>query len=208
MDQKAKRKRKREYAWMDSGDEEASSACEEGDSDDLSVQRPAEPIRLSEVTTLGQMLQMVPQLRRRLFTMPPAELVQVIIAASRIRFYDGDFFEKLLPEVRTRLSRRSASFTAREMVECTAGLQELNAYDAVIFSQVARALRHRIGELDTVQRRRLMAVFKMSNHQGDADFMGLLVERDKQEAEAQQAMRQSGDYLVMRSPGQLRPCRM
>lgn len=201
-------KRKREYAWMDSGDE-ASSADEDGaESETSGARQPAEPARLSEVDTFSQMLRLVPQLRRRLLSMQAAEMVEVVVAAARIRFYDGEFFGELLPEFRARLKKRGGAFTARELVDTTAALQELNAYDAAIFSGVARELKHRAAELDTQQRRRLLAVFKMANHKDDAEFVALLVQRDKQEAEAQQATRQSGDYLVMRSPGQLRPGRM
>jgi len=194
---------------MDSGDE-ASSANEEeaAHSDSSGARQRAEPARLSEVETLPQMLRLVPRLCRRLSTMQSTELVEVIAAASRIRFYDGEFFEKLLPEFRSRLKKRGNGFTAREMVDTTVALQELNAYDANIFSAVARELKHRAGELDTQQRKRLLTVFKVVNHKADPDFVALLVQKDKEEAEVQQAMRQTGDYLVMRSPGQLRPCRM
>lgn len=200
-------KRKREYAWMDSGDE-ASSAQDAADSDKSSAEHLKDPPRLSEVETLSQMLRLVPQLCRRLLTMPPAELVEAIAAASRVRFYDAEFFEKLLPEIRARLRKRGSAFAARELVNVTVSLQELNAYDAPIFTAIARELKHRVGELDSQHRKRLLTVYKTVNHQNDADFVDALVQRDLQEAEAQQATRQSGDYLVMRSPGQLRPCRM
>lgn len=195
---------------MDSGDEASSAAEEPAPQSDSSsgTRRRAEPARLSEVGTLPQMLRLVPQLRRRITSMQAAELVEVVAAASRARFYDGEFFEKLLPEIRARLKKRASAFSARDMVEAVVALQELNAYDAPIFSGVARELKHRAGELDSQQRKRLLAVFKVTNHKGDGEFLALLLQRDKQEAEAQQAMRQSGDYLVMRSPGQLRPCRM
>lgn len=212
-DMAGKRKR-REYAWMDSGDEAASSAGEgadgeSGDSNSLGDERQidAEPTRVSEVETLAQMLRFVPRLRRSIGTMPPMALVEVIVAASRVRFYDAEFFDELLPELRTRLRKRSSTFSTREMVDCIAALQELNAYDVVIFSAVTRALKHRVNELDAAQRRRILTVLKTANHTGDSELVTLLVQREKQEAEVQQAMRQAADYLVMRSPGQLRPCR-
>jgi len=192
---------------MDSGDEALSGSGGDDDSDDARGLGGAETMRASEVTTLGQMIRMVPQLRRNIGTMPPEDLVEVFLAASRVRLYDATLFGDLLPELRARLRRRAVAFAVKGLIDILVALQELNAYDAVVFSAVAGALRNRVSEMDAGQRRRVIAVLKAVGHSGDEDFLGVLIQREKQEAEAQQSIRQAADYLVMRSPGQLRPCR-
>lgn len=188
------------------------ASCSSRRADERSAQKAKrdsdEELSVTEVSTFNQMLRLAPRLRRTIGAMRPAYLVEVIAAAARVRFYDVEFFDELLPEVRSRLRRRASNFTAHDMVECTASLHELNAYDAAIFSAVARELRSRLHELDTMQRRKLLAIFKSCNHHGDADFIAALVQREKHEAELLQSIRQAADYLVMRSPGQLRPGRL
>merc|ERR1712064_260428 len=85
-----------------------------------------------------------------------------------------------------------------DLVDSAVALQELNAYDVVIFSAIVSALRPRVHELDAEKRRNLLATFKASKHKDD-EFRTQLVEREQLEAEVRQAHRQSADYLVMRS---------
>jgi len=199
--------RKRRFEWMDSSDESSEERDEREEKAEREEDESAEEsCQLSDVTTLSQMLRLVPILRRNATTMPPAVFSEILSAAARVRFYDAEFFDKLLPEFRSRL-RRPSGFTCAELVDSAVALQELNAYDVVIFSAIVSALRPRVHELDAEKRRKLLATFKASKHKDD-EFRTQLVEREQLEAEVRQAHRQSADYLVMRSPGQLRPCRM
>mmetsp|Transcript_30114 Transcript_30114/g.54933 ORF Transcript_30114/g.54933 Transcript_30114/m.54933 type:complete len:289 (-) Transcript_30114:103-969(-) len=204
------KKREKEFAWMDSGDE--ASGEEKGEEkkeredsgDDLEDSGPTVP--LAQVSTLSEMLRVVPKLK--IGTMSNKDIMDALPAAARVRFYDANFFDKLLPELRSRLRSRPGGFASDELVESLASLKELNAYDEVLFSAVASALKDKLGELSPDKRRRLLAILKAVDHKKDGDLITTLVHKEKLETEAKQSVKANGDYLVTRSPGQLRPCRM
>mmetsp|Transcript_21467 Transcript_21467/g.49135 ORF Transcript_21467/g.49135 Transcript_21467/m.49135 type:complete len:274 (+) Transcript_21467:104-925(+) len=204
-------KREKEFAWMDSGDEASGDEkCEtrkqESEDSDADFEDSGPTVPLAQVSTLSEMLRVVPKLKTG--TMSNKDIMDALPAAARVRFYDADFFDKLLPELRSRLRSRPGGFASDDLVESLASLKELNAYDEVVFSAVASALKDKLGELSPEKRKRLLAILKAVDHKKDGDLITSLVHKEKLETEAKQSVRQNGDYLVTRSPGQLRPCRM
>jgi len=182
--------RRRQYAWMDSGDESVVEASEEEER----VQQMKEEraghvdkrplsVRIVEVHAFSDMLRLAPSVKSRASQMPPKELAAVVTAAARVKFYDAEVFQSgLLPAVRRHLKRNRNAFNADEAADLICGLAELNVYDQVIFSKVVEVFAERKQELeDPVRRGRLLAAFKRVSHQGDKDFIDYLAQRVKAE---------------------------
>jgi len=203
-----KRRRKR-YAWMDSGDESgAGSGSESGGGEESPMRAPAgrntpEPCeadgdarplqtRVAEVRAFADMVRLAPDLRRRAPRMLPSELAAAVMAAARVRFYDAEVFDgALIPAVRRHLHRSASSFSADDAVDLLTGLADLNAYDRAIFSKVVEAFAEKEQELEDATRcGRLLSAFRAVGHKDDKDFMEYLVQRDKAERYAERLRQQ------------------
>lgn len=178
-------KKEKEFAWMDSDDDEldvgkdgATEARRREKRARTSRSRspsegPPLPASVSEIDTFAQMVRMTEKLKARVHTMAPAELVQCIAAAARVKFYDGSFIQDLLiPRVRRQLgdSRRKVPFTTADLVTMLCSLADLNCFDKSIFAGTVRELAsRRSGEIDSETRTRLLGAFKTVKYECDED---------------------------------------
>merc|ERR1712113_218486 len=88
-----------------SGSSEAPHSQKRGDdSGNRGASDPQESIPASEIQSFGQMLKMAPKFQAKLRTMPMLELAAVCQAASRVKFYDSDFFESVAAAAKRHLS--------------------------------------------------------------------------------------------------------
>lgn len=195
-----KEKKEKAYAWMDSGDEsgdgaasDSSGAKKRSRSRDRSEHREKRdkveaderplPEKLADVRALSDMVRLAQTLQRSASRMQPKEIVAVVTAAAKVKFYDGDVFQSgLLPAARRHLQRSNGSFSPDEAVDLVSGLADLNVYDKVIFSKIVERFAERKQDLEDLTRRgRLLASYKKAGHEGDKDFMEYLTQRQKEE---------------------------
>lgn len=136
-----KKKKEKEFAWMDS-DAEGSDSESEGvkkrkkyddpvglfeetrssnkarsRSRSSSEGGPPLPASVTEVQTFSQMVRMSEGLKKRVRSMGCTELVQCLAAASRVKFFDGSFFQDMLiPQIQRQLSnsRKKSPFTTED----------------------------------------------------------------------------------------------
>merc|ERR1712080_428204 len=102
-------KKEKEFAWMDSGDED-DTVNENAASSEESEPVPAEkaPVSAVDVKTLSQMMSFMEQFpRATLLRLPMAECAAVCEASARVRYYDGEVFSDLLAGIRVHLRSRT-----------------------------------------------------------------------------------------------------
>ncbi|CAK0843486.1 unnamed protein product [Prorocentrum cordatum] len=119
------------------------------------------------------MVRMVDDLKRRVRTMEPTELIQCVSAAARVKFYDRTTFlqDLLMPHIRSHLrNKKRVPFTTDELLTTLCSLSDLNCFDQVIFDGIVRELANkRSKELGCPQWAALLAAFKKVNYTCDED---------------------------------------
>jgi len=158
------------------------------------------PERLADVRALSDMVRLAQILQRQASRMAPKEIVAVVTAAARVKFYDYDVFQSgLLPASRRHLQRHNGAFAPDDAVSLVSGLADLNVYDKVIFSKIVEGFAQRKQDLEDMTRRgRLLASYKKAGHEGDKDFMEYLTTRQKEEnyqKKMQEAAREAGPLI-------------
>lgn len=176
-----KEKKDKEFAWMDSSDESekapASPASSHGSEGSASA---GQPVPIEKVETLGQMARLAPDLEKRLKQgeVKPRELIEVVSALKRSKFFDGNLFQRLAKELRLALDKRRLG--SSETLEAVCSLAELNAYDAGMFEAACDVLRPEVARLPEASRQRLDAALKQVNHRpGDSFLEALRVKSEK-----------------------------
>mmetsp|Transcript_107466 Transcript_107466/g.302414 ORF Transcript_107466/g.302414 Transcript_107466/m.302414 type:complete len:332 (+) Transcript_107466:57-1052(+) len=170
--------RSKEFAWMDSDDEngqerdgeKADDAEEDGDDEDVEVT----PESLDAVQSFGRMMLVAPSLLRRLRDAQagPADIAAACRALKRTKFFDADILGDLSSELKRLLDGEKLDVVqTNDAIQCLAAL---NAYDRPLFSAVARAFKSKTGVMDPGMRNSWVEVFKVFGHDSDEDFIQLL----------------------------------
>lgn len=166
------KKEKKEFAWMDSGDESDGSvgAKSEASAKSSSSSSSAKPVPLDRIETLGQMARQAPALERRLKRgeVRKYELVEAAAALARSKFFDPGLFGPLTSEL-SRCFKRG-SLGTKDVLTAICSLAELNAYDAPMFEVACDCLRDELGRLADADLKRLESALKQVNHNPGESF--------------------------------------
>jgi hypothetical protein len=165
---------KKEFAWMDSGDESDASKKSVKSSASSTA---GKAVPLKDVQTLGQMARQAPDLEKRLNNgdVRPRELVEAAAALARSKFFDAGLFKPLHSEL-ARACRKGYLSTA-DMLAALCDLAELNAYDKHLFEDACSALLQSASDLERMpesERKRLDAALKRVNHDPGQRLMSVL----------------------------------
>lgn len=170
----SEKRQKKQYAWMDSGDEGPMSS-------DVSASPEPAPPAARNVETLSQMLRLAESLRSRgTGEFPPHELVDICAAAARVKFYDPALFTDTLgpaleQSLRSGLSTESSNkrLTIGNVVEVLGALASLNAASALsdVFMAAAKALKERGDNIDMVQLKFLKDIYSSTGKEKDLGFL-------------------------------------
>lgn len=181
-----RKKKEKEFAWMDSeeeedgeevrgpkvadcgGDPEAAKHKENEDDEDVSVQA------LDAVQSFGRMMLLAPAIAKRLrdVAVSPEEAGAICRAMARTKFFDGDMLKDLKAVLMKMLAADQLSIASvNDVIMC---LWKLNAYDQRVFSAAAKALKPKIVVLDQQLRLSWLEVYRGFGHIHEKDFLQLL----------------------------------
>lgn len=183
----------KEFAWMDSGDEseeakdpkkpagrrgeapKAAAADRSPSSKSSSSRSPAvEAVPVEKVMSLGQMARIAPDLEKKMKKgeLRSKELLEVVGALSRSKFFDGGLLGELWEELRRAFKRKSLGSSDAMRIMCS--LAELNAYNAGLFEVACGVLHPDMASFPELERQRLEHLLKQVKHNpGDSFFSGL-----------------------------------
>ncbi|CAE7756864.1 PEX19-1 [Symbiodinium pilosum] len=182
-------KRQKEFAWMDSDEDnepeenvekpeaKTESAKQAQDSEDDASGSEDENADVSAgtldgVETFGRMMVLAPALLKKLPRMLPEDAAAACRALSRTKFFDNDIIRALSAVLKRLLLRDRLSVEqADDVLRCMASL---NVYDEGVFSAVARQMKVRTASLDQAVRGQWFEIYKGFKHSGDKDFYQLL----------------------------------
>lgn len=221
---KAKR-RKKEFAWMDSDDEASDNSNEteedkaeknspkaqekpskKSDSDveerrkDSDEEPIAVPSSASEVQSLVQMMRLMESWQRqrgKILRLPMAELAQVCLACARVKYFDSQSFADIIAAVKVHL-RSYIQLKADDVGGVLSGLADVNAYDKELFELAASALNRTAGHLQRPARKVILDAFKKVKHRSENSS---LREMSEQEAKARYEERCSEVAASWQRPG-------
>lgn len=173
------KKKVKEFAWMDSDDDEADletepekmaeAAKEENDED---VEATSES--LEAVQSFGRMIQLAPALQKRLRSgeMVSEDVVAAFRAMARTKFFDGEILEDLSSELQKMvLSAKLDIIQTNDVIQC---LWTLNAYEQGVFTAIANFFRGRTMLMEASMRKAWLQIFNKFGHVHEADFIQLL----------------------------------
>mmetsp|Transcript_44826 Transcript_44826/g.81778 ORF Transcript_44826/g.81778 Transcript_44826/m.81778 type:complete len:302 (-) Transcript_44826:88-993(-) len=180
-------KRTKEFAWMESDEEEEAPPAAPSDSakqedPEVDNSEPVDLMVLDQVQSFGRMMLLAPNLRRKLQAvaseglaggaLDPAEVAAACRALARTKFFDAELLEDLGAAMRRLL--RECEMDVQQVNDVIKCLWALNAYEKSVFSAVAAAFKSRIIGLDAALRVAWLEVYKGFGHADDPDFMQLL----------------------------------
>ncbi|CAE6939061.1 PEX19-1 [Symbiodinium sp. CCMP2592] len=184
------RRRKKEFAWMDSDSDEGETEERDQKADpDASLDESAKQAQveasgsedenadvsagtLDGVETFGRMMVLAPALLKKLPRMLPEDAAAACRALSRTKFFDNDIIRALSALMKRLLLRDRLSIEqADDVLRCMASL---NIYDEGVFSAIARQMKVRTSSLDQAVRGQWYDIYKGFKHSGDKDFYQLL----------------------------------
>jgi len=181
-------KRRKEFAWMESDEEDEapqaapqteSAKQEEREVDDAEL---VDVMVLDQVQSFGRMMLLAPTLRKKLQAvateglaggaLDPAEVASACRALARTKFFDAELLADLGAAMRRLLTECEMDVQqTNDVIKC---LWALNAYEKSVFSAVASAFKSRIIGLDASIRMAWLEVYKGFGHAENPDFMQLL----------------------------------
>lgn len=181
-----KPKKEKEFAWMDSDEEEQGEDAEKTEpekpvdspkktedasgSEDENADVSA--ATLDSVQTFGRMMVLSPALLKKIPRMLPEDVAAACRALARTKFFDGDINRVLYGVLKRLLLRdRLTVEQADDVLKCFASL---NVYDESVFSAIARQMKVRTASIDQALRTQWYDIYKGFNHSGDKDFYQLL----------------------------------
>lgn len=181
------KKKEKEFAWMDSEDEDeeegeegsGTKAADEGGGHEASKGDGEEDEEvtieaLEAVQSFGRMMLLSEAITKRLKggTMGAEELGATCRAVTRTKFFDGDMLKDLKEvSLKTLASDQLSIERVDDLVMCLWGL---NAYDQVVYSSVAKAMKPKVGMMEQKLRFTWLQVYKDFNHAHEKDFLQLL----------------------------------
>eukprot|EP00931_Biecheleriopsis_adriatica_P014598 TRINITY_DN116523_c0_g1_i1.p1 TRINITY_DN116523_c0_g1~~TRINITY_DN116523_c0_g1_i1.p1 ORF type:complete len:237 (+),score=69.82 TRINITY_DN116523_c0_g1_i1:114-824(+) len=175
-----KPKRQKEFAWMDSSDEDAEDGTIEPAQE---VRQEVVPTSPAEVHSLAQLMQMMDSWkdqRGKILRLPLPELAEICQAAARVKFYDASSFADVVAAAKVHF-RGHGVLDPGAIAGVVSGLADVNGYDQDLFEAALQALR-RVGEkLQRPERQRILEAFQKVKHESKR---GTLAELQQLEAQA------------------------
>lgn len=182
----AKRRREKEFAWMDSEDESGGEAGSDaspsspsrkvarpsGEDGDDKAQAEAVNVKLEEVQTFAAFVRITPALTRDVANLSADQLAALCATAARLRYFDGDLFR----EVYKALVRHFAGgeVDSRAATDIAQHLADLNAYDEQVFSAAIASMAPRIEQLHKELRLRWLSILEQVRHTSSPSFVEAL----------------------------------
>eukprot|EP00931_Biecheleriopsis_adriatica_P082354 TRINITY_DN55784_c0_g1_i1.p1 TRINITY_DN55784_c0_g1~~TRINITY_DN55784_c0_g1_i1.p1 ORF type:complete len:272 (+),score=43.16 TRINITY_DN55784_c0_g1_i1:54-869(+) len=164
------RESKREFAWMDSGDESNADEGDGGGSDDEKASSHHSPVvalpeSVRQVETFSEFLRVTPALKKIVPSMPADELTALCETASRLKHFDGDLFAEAFKQISVRI--KAGEFDIPSITAVATALVDLNACDASVFRAATDVLIRRVHELPKDQRLHWLKLLASSGHAPD-----------------------------------------
>jgi len=158
----------------------------------VSPEGPPLPATLAEIQTFSQMVRMADSLKARVRSMTASELAECLSAAARVKFYDGDMFDAVMPRIQRQLlvSRGVGNevprspFTTEELITIMASLADLNIFNKEVFDRIVKEMAaNRFRDLQGPQRGRILSAFSRTKYECavDQEFHDWLKEAEKSE---------------------------
>lgn len=176
--QGTKRRKQKQFAWMDSDDEELEQkddADSADDTDKLKEDNAEEETVsvevLDQVNSFGRMMLFAPSVSGRLRggDLSPSEVSAVCRALARTKFFDKELLDDLYEVLRTMISGSKLSVPqTSDALRC---LKALNAYDQEVCSAISRCFTSKTRDLETGTRNEWLEAFKTFNHTCEPDFL-------------------------------------
>eukprot|EP00929_Paragymnodinium_shiwhaense_P055127 TRINITY_DN2764_c0_g1_i1.p1 TRINITY_DN2764_c0_g1~~TRINITY_DN2764_c0_g1_i1.p1 ORF type:complete len:338 (-),score=84.55 TRINITY_DN2764_c0_g1_i1:90-1103(-) len=174
-----KKKKEKEFAWMDSSDEEADGepAPEKDVEEDEAVDEANLPVTveaLDDIQSFGRMMILAPALQKKLQgqSLTSAELAAACRALGRAKFFDGDLLQGLSLVIRQALA--TDALDVNQVNDCMECVAVLNFSDHELLAAVARAYKPRVQLMQPGMRQTWLDAFKLLKHEKDKDFMQML----------------------------------
>jgi len=171
-----KAKKEKEFAWMDSEDEEASDEevkqdkqeKQETDNDEVTLEK------LDAVERFGQMMVLQDSLHQKLKNgaLGPPEIAAACRALARSRFFDGDILDDICKSLQKMINEDKLG--EAETTDAIVCLKELNYYKHDVFAAIAKNFKPKIRMLSPVARATWLEVMQSLNHKSDRDFLQVL----------------------------------
>eukprot|EP00930_Biecheleria_cincta_P050650 TRINITY_DN35835_c0_g1_i1.p1 TRINITY_DN35835_c0_g1~~TRINITY_DN35835_c0_g1_i1.p1 ORF type:complete len:319 (-),score=53.18 TRINITY_DN35835_c0_g1_i1:84-1040(-) len=192
---KTRRTSNKEFAWMDSEDDESGGERASGsaeaphspkrgdDSEKRGASDPDESIPASEIQSFGQMIKMAPKFQSKLKTMQMPELAAVCQAAARVKFYDSGFFESVTAAAKRHLSGKGRQKQKpADIVDILDGLAGINACDKPLFELMVQALEDcPQDQIDASLRKRILKAVTASGHKSEHEWLKSLATKEAEE---------------------------
>lgn len=126
------------------------------------------PTSISEVRTFSEFLRFGPTLKAEAAQMSVEELTATCETAARLKFFDGELFDRVFMHIREKMS--SGHFSVEQITTVAASLVDLNAYKSDIFSAAARILLPLVGQLSKAMRLHWLKLLAAAKHTNDESF--------------------------------------
>lgn len=177
--QGAKKRKTKEFAWMDSSDDEDVDQKDEPDSADEKSKQEDEQKAVSEealdqVHSFGRMMLFAPAIQSKLRkgSLSPSEVAALCRALARTKFFDRELLDDLYEVLRTMLAGSKISvLQTSDVIKC---LKALNAYNREVCSAISRCFTSKILDLEVATRNEWLEAFRAFDHKTDPGFMQIL----------------------------------
>lgn len=169
----AKKKKEKEFAWMDSEDEGSAADAEASDED---VKPDADELtldKLDKVQSFGQMMLLMErgslQDKLKSNTLGPAEVAATCRALARSKFFDGELLEGLCISLRAMIN--SGKLTAELATDAIVCFKKLNYYNKDFFKAIAKEFMTKVMTLTADIRNKWLDAMQGFDHKDNRDFM-------------------------------------
>jgi len=167
---KAKKKKEKEFAWMDSESDGESS-------DEKPTQESDEDVtaeKLDKVDSFGGMMRIHESLHKKLKKrmLLPADLAAACRASARSKFFDGELLDDLYAALLELINRGNITVDqTTDMMICS---KALNYYNKEVFSAVAKAFKRKVASLSSSTRGTWFEAMQSLGHKSDIGFLQIL----------------------------------
>lgn len=176
------KKKAKEFAWMDSDDDNADEESAGGEEKqeaksplaEAEENKPVTVEALDEVQSFGRMMMLSEGLRAllRAHKLGAEEVAAACRALARAKFFDRELLDDLYEVIKKYL--KDSKLQPDHVHDVVLCLHTLNAYDADLCSMIARCYLSRVAELDVRVRNEWLEIFKHFNHNSEPAFLQLL----------------------------------
>lgn len=172
------KKAEKEFAWMESDDEEegakpVAEQVSQVSEDEATLQN------LDAVSSFGRMMLLIDSLNEKLksgsFGAP--ELAATCRALARSKFFDGELLEELIPRLQAMIL--SSKLSVEQVTDVMTCLKELNYNRKDLLSAIAKMFKSKVGSLSATEfspavRSIWLEAMRKLGHKSDLEFMQFL----------------------------------